>query len=71
MRNEPITNERLMVVAELTKQGDLDGAARMIDEALAEIERLAAAFRDERQKLHDHRVMRLLEGLAAGSRPSA
>jgi hypothetical protein len=30
---------------------------------LAEIDRLAAAFRDERAKLHDHRVRRLLEGI--------
>ena len=61
---ERLTADALAKVAEQTREGDLDGADCMIEEMLAEIDRLAAAFRDERHKLHDFRVKRLLEGLS-------
>jgi len=60
---ERLTADALAKVAEQTREGDLDGADCMIEEMLAKIDRLVAAFRDERHKLHDYRVKRLLEGI--------
>jgi hypothetical protein len=60
-----LTADALAKIAELIQQGDLHGAAHTIEETLAENDRLAAAFRDERAKLHDHRVRRLLEGIGS------